>query len=52
MGGATRSTYDNFFTSKALLCDLEQLMIFGIGTTRTDRKHFPEDLKKIKFKTR
>ena len=36
--------FDNFFTCKALLCDLEQLKTYGIGTARTDRKHFPEDL--------
>ena len=44
--------FDNFFTSRALLCDLEEVKIYGIGTARTNRRHFPEDLKKFKFNTR
>ena len=38
----------NFFTSKSLVCDLEEVGLYGIGTAGTDRKHFPEQLKKPK----
>ena len=47
-----RVYFDNFFTSKSLLCDLEQVEIYAIGTARSDRKYFPEDLKKVKLSTR
>ena len=40
------SFFDIFFTSKALICDLEEVKIYGIATSRTNRRHFPEDLKK------
>ena len=43
----TMSFFDNFCTSKALLCDLVEVKIYGIGTAQTNRRHFPEDLKKI-----
>ena len=42
--------FDNFFTSKYLVCDLEEVGLYGIGTARTDRKHLPEQLKKNKVK--
>jgi len=44
--------FDNFFTSKALLCDLEAVGLYGCGTARKDRKHFPADLKKAILHTR
>ena len=44
--------FDNFFTSKALLCDLEEVGIYGCGTARTNRKFFPEVLIKPKLRTR
>ena len=44
--------FDNFFTSKALICDLEAVGLYGCGTARKDRKVFPVDLKKAKFHTR
>ena len=44
--------FDNLFTSKALLCDLEAVGLYGCGTARKDRKHFPVDLKKAKLRTR
>ena len=47
-----RVYFDNFFTSKALICDLEEVGIYGCGTARKDRRGFPEDLKSAKFKTR
>lgn len=47
-----RVFFDNFFTSKALLCDLEAVGLFGIGTARSDRKNFPPQLKKRKFQNR
>ena len=47
-----RVYFDNFFTSKTLLCQLEQVKIYGCGTARSDRKLFPKDLKKPQLKTR
>ena len=47
-----RVYFDNFFTSKSLLCDLEQVGLYGIGTARSDRKFFPEALKKPKLNNR
>ena len=47
-----RVYFDNFFTSKKLICDLEVVGLYGCGTARKDRKGFPEDLKNAKFKTR
>ena len=44
--------FDNFFTSKKLLCDLESVGIYGCGTARKDRRDFPEQLKKPKLKER
>ena len=44
--------FDNFFTSKSLLCDLEEVGVHGCGTVRTDRKFFPVDLKRPKLKNR
>ena len=44
--------FDNFFTSKALLCDLEAVGLYGCGTARKDRKYFPVHLKKPKLRTR
>ncbi len=44
--------FDNFFNSKQLLCDLEALGLYGCGTARKDRKHFPTDLKKAKLHSR
>jgi hypothetical protein len=40
-----RVYFDNFFTSKGLLCDLESVGIYGCGTARKDRKQFPQALK-------
>ena len=42
--------FDNFFTSYSLLRDLEKSRIYGCGTARKDRRDFPENLKKAKFK--
>ena len=47
-----RVYFDNFFTNKSLLCDLEEVRIYGCGTARKDRKGFPDRLKKAKLKTR
>ena len=44
--------FDNFFTSKSLLCDLERVGVYGCGTARADRKFFPADLKKPTLKNR
>ena len=44
--------FDNFFTSHNLLVDLERRGIYGCGTARKDRRGFPEELKKVKFKKR
>ena len=44
--------FDNFFTSKSLLCDLEAVGMYGCGTTRTNRIGFPEDLKKARLQER
>ncbi len=44
--------FDNFFTSKYLLLDLLQVGIYGCGTARSNRKGFPEQLKKPKLKQR
>ena len=44
--------FNNFFTSKALLCDLEEVGIYGCRTARSDRKFFPAALKNIKLKNR
>ena len=47
-----RCYFDNFFSSKALLCQLLEVGIYGIGTCRKDRKLFPEELKKPALKER
>ena len=47
-----RCYFDNFFTSKILLCDLLEVGIYGCGTCRTDRKHFPTELKKPAMENR
>ena len=44
--------FDNFFTSKKLLCDLELSDTYGCGTVRKNRKGFPEELKNPKLKER
>ena len=44
--------FDNLFTSKALMCDLEAVGLYGCGTARKDRKGFPVHLKKAKLHTR
>ncbi len=44
--------FDNFFTSKRLLCDLESTGIYGCGTCRSNRKLFPNQLKKPTLKDR
>ena len=44
--------FDNFFTSKKLLCDLESVGTYGCGTARRDRLGFPEQLKNPKLKKR
>ncbi len=41
-----RVYFDNFFTSKQLLCSLESVGVYGCGTCRRDRKGFPDVLKK------
>ncbi len=43
---------DNFFNSKTLICQLEEVGIYCVGTARKDRKGFPESLKKAKFNSR
>ena len=43
---------DNFFTSKALLCDLEAVGLYSCGTAQSNRKGFPEQLKNVKLKNR
>ena len=47
-----RVYFNNFFTSKTLLYDLEQVEIYGIGTARSDRKFFPQDLKNVQLNIR
>ena len=44
-----RVFFDNFFNSKTLLCDLEAVGLYGCGTARKDRKHFPTELKNAKI---
>ena len=45
--------FDNFFyTSYSLLSDLENSGINRCGTARNDRRGFPGNLKKAKFKNR
>ena len=44
--------FDNFFTSKNLLCELEAANLYGCGTVRKDRKLFPTELKNPKLKER
>ncbi len=44
--------FDNYFTSKQLLCDLESVGTYGCGTARRDRLGFPKELKNLKFKQR
>ena len=39
--------FDNFFTSKKLMCDLESSGTYGCGTVRKNWKGFPEELKII-----
>ena len=47
-----RVYFDNYFTSKALLCELEEVGVYGCGTCRVDRKRFPQRLKRPKLKKR
>ena len=47
-----RVYFDNFLTSKTLLCDLEKVGLYGCGTARSDRKFFPAELKKPKLEKR
>ena len=45
--------FDNFFyTSYSLLSDLEKSGIYGCETARKDRRGFPGNFKKAKFKNR
>ena len=44
--------FGNFFTLKALICDLEAMKIYSCGTARKDRKEFPQQLKVAKLKER
>ena len=44
--------FDNCFTTKSLLDDLEQDGLYGCETARSNRKQFPVALKKIKMKKR
>ena len=48
----TMSILTIFFTSYSLLSDLEKSEIYGCGTARKDRRGFPGNLKKAKFKNR
>ncbi len=43
-----RCIFDNYFTSKRLICELMEVGIYGCGTCRKNRKLFPELLKKPK----
>lgn len=45
-----RVFFNNFFTSKGLMCELEKNGIYGCGTARKDRKGFPAKLKTKKTK--
>ena len=47
-----RLYFDNFFTSKRLLCDLESVGTYGCGTARRDRQGFPVELNNPKLKER
>ena len=47
-----RCYFDNFFTSKHLLCKLLEVGIYGCGTCRRDRKLFPDLLKKPELDNR
>ncbi len=47
-----RVFFDNIFNSKQLLCDLEAVGLYGCGTARKDRKHFPSNLKQAKLRSR
>ena len=47
-----RCYFDNFFTSKSLLCELLEVGVYSIGTARSNRKLFPEALKKTKLDKR
>jgi hypothetical protein len=44
--------FDNFFTSWALIHDLEDDGIYSVGTARKDRKEFLQQLKKVKLRAR
>ena len=44
--------FDNFFNSFELLNDLVSDDIFACGTARSNRRGFPERLKKVKFANR
>lgn len=44
--------FDNFFTSKQLLVDLEKDGIYACGTARKDRRGFPDQLKTAKLTSR
>ena len=44
--------FDNFFNSLELLNDLVSDNIFACGTARSNRRGFPEQLKKVKFANR
>ena len=43
---------DNFFTSEALIIDLEKEGIYVCGTARKDRRGFPDELKNVKLQER
>ena len=47
-----RCFFDNFFTSKSLLCELLEAGIYGCGTSKTNRKLFPKELIKPKLDNR
>jgi hypothetical protein len=42
--------FDNFFSSVRLLLDLLQKDTYSTATTRTNRKNFPPEMKKLKLK--
>ena len=47
-----RVYFYNFFTTKQLICDLEEVGLYGCGAARKDRIGFPAELKTAKFKDR
>ena len=42
--------YDNFFSSVDLAKDLLSLTVYACGTAKTNRRKFPDSLKKTKLK--